>query len=295
MVQAFTFRGATEMQTLEKLSDRFWYQTPVSETDRPILGAVVGDDMTLMIDAGNSEAHAHYFLQELAKHKVPSPSMVAITHWHWDHIFGLSALKIPSIASSQTKCRMEEMVPYSWSDAELDKRVEEGIEIEFCSKAIKKEFPDHREIKIKLPAVTFDEKLEIDLGGVSCILQHVGGDHASDSIVVYVKEERILFLADCIYPCIYASKRNYTVRNTLKMLDILDAFDAETYILSHWKPITREEYLEEADLLRTLATLTEKHKGNEEAIREAYKEVGRDINEDEILETIQYFVNGFED
>jgi glyoxylase-like metal-dependent hydrolase (beta-lactamase superfamily II) len=282
------------MQTLEKLSDRFWYQTPVSETDRPILGAVVGDDMTLMIDAGNSEDHARYFLEELAKQNVTLPSMVAITHWHWDHIFGLSALRIPSIASNQTKARMEELIPYVWSDEALDKRVEEGIEIEFCSTAIKKEFSGHREIKIKLPTITFDDKIEIHLGGVTCILQYAGGDHSSDSIVVYVKEEKILFLADCIYPSIYAPKRNYTVKNTLEMLDILDAFDAETYILSHWKPITREEFLKEANLLRTVATLTEKHAGNEKAIQKAYKEIDRDIDEDELLETIQYFVNGFE-
>lgn len=55
------------LQTLEKLTNRFWYQTPVSETDRPILGAVVGNDRTLMIDAGNSEDHAQYFLEELKR------------------------------------------------------------------------------------------------------------------------------------------------------------------------------------------------------------------------------------
>ena len=34
--------------------------TPVSETDRPILGMVV-EKKTLMIDAGNSEEHAQLF------------------------------------------------------------------------------------------------------------------------------------------------------------------------------------------------------------------------------------------
>ena len=60
------------MQTIKKIGERFWYQTPVSETDRPVLGMVVGNKKTLMIDAGNSEAHAQYFLEELAKRNVPS-------------------------------------------------------------------------------------------------------------------------------------------------------------------------------------------------------------------------------
>jgi glyoxylase-like metal-dependent hydrolase (beta-lactamase superfamily II) len=282
------------LQTLERLSERFWYQTPVSETDRPILGAVVGDDMTLMIDAGNSENHAKYFLEELNKIGVPKPALAVITHWHWDHILGLTALDFPSIASRQTKGKMEELIPFSWTDAALDERVKQGIEIEFCATAIKKEFPEHRDITIKLPTITFDKKAEIDLGGVTCILQHVGGDHSTDSIVVYIKEEKILFLADCIYANMYAPKNNYTVSNTIKLLDVLDTFDAETYILSHWKPVWKSEYLQETTMLRSIANLTENYKGEKQSIIEAYKEqAGRQLNEDE-QETIQFFVNGYD-
>lgn len=55
------------MQTLEKINNRCWYQTPVSETDRPILGVVVGDNRLLMIDAVNSEAHARFSAIALEK------------------------------------------------------------------------------------------------------------------------------------------------------------------------------------------------------------------------------------
>lgn len=281
------------VQTLKKLSERFWYQTPVSETDRPILGAVVGNDLTLMIDAGNSEDHATYFLEELSKNGIPRPSLAVITHWHWDHIFGLSALDFPSISSKETKTKMKELIPFDWTDEALNDRVKKGIEIEFCAAAIKQEFQEHRDIHIKLPTVTFDKKVEIDLGGVTCILQQVGGDHSSDSIVVYIKEEKTLFLSDCIYANMYAPKNNYTVLNTLRLLDILDTFDAETYILSHWRPVTKKEYQQEVNTLRSIAKLTEKFKGKKQAITEAYIEQNsRELNEDE-LETIEFFVNGY--
>lgn len=52
--------GRGHMQTLHKIGKSFWYMTPESTTDRPILGMVVGTQKTLMIDAGNSEAHAAY-------------------------------------------------------------------------------------------------------------------------------------------------------------------------------------------------------------------------------------------
>lgn len=283
------------MQTLEKISDRFYYLTPVSETDRPILGMVVGNEKTLMIDAGNSEAHAKYFLNELSKKQLPNPNMVVLTHWHWDHIFGLSALTDTiSLSSWQTKDELEKLIPLSWSDEALDQRVTEGKEIEFCANCIKKEFVDHRNITIALPTVTFENRIEVALGGVTCILQHVGGDHASDSVVVFIKEEKILFLGDSIYPDIFSEKRNYTTERVLSLINLLETFEAETYILSHWKAISKDEFIQEMNLLTSLAKYTDECKGDSILIQKSYeKQLERELNEEE-LETIECFVNGYQ-
>ncbi|MEC1119318.1 MBL fold metallo-hydrolase [Bacillus safensis] len=282
------------MHTIKKIGQSFWYITPVSQTDRPILGMVVGNNKTLMIDAGNSEDHANYFIQRTLKHENAKPDMVVLTHWHWDHIFGLPALPDSvSIASAQTRKEMEELVPFSWSDEAIDERVREGTEIEFCAKAIKEEYQGHRDIQVVLPDVTFDRRIEIDLGGVTCIVQHVGGDHAADSVIVYVKEEKILFLGDCIYPKMYAEKVHYSVKEILRLLDELDAFDAETYIPSHQRPWTKEEFRQETDKLRMIAKFTDQCGGDKQKITKEYQHyVNRELKEDE-LDTIDYFVNGY--
>ncbi|MBE4906460.1 MBL fold metallo-hydrolase [Bacillus luteolus] len=282
------------MQELKRIGSSFWYMTPVSETDRPILGMVVGKDRTLMIDAGNSESHANLFLEMLKKHNLSRPDLMVITHWHWDHIFGLSALKnVLSISSSETKKEIEKMTSYKWTDKALDERVKEGVEIDFCATCIKKEFGDQRNIHIQLPSLTFDKQLEINLGNVTCLVKHVGGDHSQDSVVVYIKEEKILFLSDCIYPDIYSSKRNYTTGRTLALIEELEKFDAQIYILSHWKPISRDEFLKEVQMLKTIGIYTEKYKGDREKIKLEYKQsLDRELNEDE-LETVEYFANGY--
>jgi glyoxylase-like metal-dependent hydrolase (beta-lactamase superfamily II) len=282
------------LHTIKKIGQSFWYITPVSQTDRPILGMVVGNNKTLMIDAGNSEDHANYFIQRTLKHENAKPDMVVLTHWHWDHIFGLPALPDSvSIASAQTRKEMEELVPFSWSDEAIDERVREGTEIEFCAKAIKEEYQGHRDIQVVLPDVTFDRRIEIDLGGVTCIVQHVGGDHAADSVIVYVKEEKILFLGDCIYPKMYAEKVHYSVKEILRLLDELDAFDAETYIPSHQRPWTKEEFRQETDKLRMIAKFTDQCGGDKQKITKEYQHyVNRELKEDE-LDTIDYFVNGY--
>ncbi|MGD7061610.1 MBL fold metallo-hydrolase [Bacillus altitudinis] len=280
--------------TIKKIGKTFSYITPVSLTDRPILGMVVGNNKTLMIDAGNSVDHAKYFIQKTLEHENATPDMVVLTHWHWDHIFGLPALPHSvSIASAKTRKEMEKLLPFSWSDEAIDERVREGTEIEFCAKAIKEEYKNHREIQVVLPDVTFDRRMEIDLGGVTCVVQHVGGDHAADSVIVYVKEEKILFLADCIYPKMYAEKVHYTVKEILRLLDELDVFDADTYIPSHQRPWTKEEFRQERDKLRMIAKYTDLCGGDQERIKSEYQtHVNRELKEDE-LETIAYFVNGY--
>ncbi|NDI36908.1 MBL fold metallo-hydrolase [Chengkuizengella sediminis] len=283
------------VQKIKKIGKRFYYMTPVSETDRPILGMVVGDNKTLMIDAGNSEEHAQYFLDELSKKQVSKPNIVALTHWHWDHIFGLSSLtNAISISYKETKEEMEKLTLLSWSDEAIDERVKEGTEIEFCANAIKKEFVNHRDITITLPTMTFENKLEIDLSGVTCVLQHVGGDHAADSVVVFIKEEKVLFLGDCIYPDIFSKETNYTIKRTLALLEVLETFEAETYVYSHGTAISKKEFSQEVSLLRSLAKYTDLYKGDKNSIQDAYtKQVERALSEEE-LETMEFFVNGYQ-
>jgi glyoxylase-like metal-dependent hydrolase (beta-lactamase superfamily II) len=281
-------------QELILWSDRISYLTPVGPTDRPILMAVSGDRHTLMIDAGNSAAHAKLFLKKLKEAGRPQPTLEAITHWHWDHIFGLEALDILSIASVDTRVEMEKLVPFEWDDQSLAERVEEGIEIQFCADAIKEEFPEQeRPIRISLPDITFKDEMTIDLGGITCVLKQVGGDHAPDSVIIYIKEERMVFLADATAPKMYAPTWRYTAQATLDMLEKIEIFDADTYIISHWKPITREEYQAEADLLRTLSHLAAAYGGNQEKMEKGLEaSYGRELTNEE-QETLLYFVNGF--
>ncbi|MGA9231631.1 MAG: MBL fold metallo-hydrolase, partial [Exiguobacterium oxidotolerans] len=104
------------MQQFNQLTDRVWYQTPVSETDRPILGLIVGAKRSLMIDAGNSSQHAALFLEEVERHGLKKPDLLALTNWHWDHIFGLKEMNVPSIATKRTVARIEQMLDYDWTD-----------------------------------------------------------------------------------------------------------------------------------------------------------------------------------
>ena len=283
------------MQTLERHSERIWYMTPVEETDRPILGAVVGDTHTLMIDAGNSEEHARLFVRELEGHGVKRPSIIALTHWHWDHIFGLSALSdMISISCEETRTEMLKLRSYSWDDDALKARVQQGLEIEFCATAIQKEFGANRSIHITLPTLTFKDELTIDLGGVHAVMKHVGGDHAADSVVVYIPEEKVLFLGDALYANLYAPSWRMTPERTMHLIGQLDAFEAEYYVWSHGGVVPQDQFEKDCDTLRRMSFIALNFPGNiVEMIAEYERLVKRPVNEEE-QELITFFVNGLE-
>lgn len=279
---------------LQRLTDHILYLPANNEFDRPILGAIYGKDRTLLMDAGNSPAHASLLLDQIAMLDLPQPELLALTHWHWDHVFGMNHINLPAIAHRETHAALSQLVGLEWTDQALDKRVQEGSEIEFCATYIKKEYEPgiRNQIQITLPHILFDTKVEVDLGGITCVIEHVGGDHAADSSVIYVKEEKTLFLGDCLGSEIYCKERNYVPENFLALLDKIERYDVEWYIESHWKPLSRQQFQSEMAEMREIALLTLNTKGDREAIIHQFAEkYARELTKDD-LTVIDYFITG---
>lgn len=295
--------------TTHQLTDHISYLSANHETDRPGLAAIRGNRSTLLVDAGNSPAHAQLLLELIenkrAKNissnntsinttKTPThPTFVVLTHWHWDHIFGMQALNMPVIAQQHTDTMIRELMTYDWTDEALDQRVDQGIEVTFCSDMIKKEFAYNREeIQLIPPHIIFQDKLTLDLGGLTCHIDRVGGDHTQDSTVVYVEEEKTLFLGDCLAPDLYVPDWTFTVEGVLKLVTKLSAYDAEIIVESHSEPVDKKTFAQQLEDLRQTALAVEKCGSDKEQVHATLQHtLGRTLQEED-LETIQFFING---
>jgi glyoxylase-like metal-dependent hydrolase (beta-lactamase superfamily II) len=250
-----------------QLSNHIWALPPDPATDRPVLGAVIGQQATLVIDAGNSPAHAQLLLAGLAQVASAPLCAVVLTHWHWDHVFGASAWAAPLVAHAETKRRIEALATLAWDDAALDQRVADGTEIAFCRDMFKAEWPDRTQLHIRPPDVSFDSGLEFDLGGVMCQARHVGGDHSADSTVVYIPEDGVVFLGDCLCEDLYHQPPNYTVGKLFPLLDTVLSFDAKAYVPAHDPaPMSRAEMTALAERLKFIGRLVERLGGRREDI-----------------------------
>ena len=272
------------LTSLNRISEHVYWSSPDSTTDRPVLGAIAGRQATLMVDAGNSPAHAGLFLDGLATLGLAHPKYLLLTHWHWDHVFGASAVDSTVFASEETGRVIAEMAGLDWSDEALDRRVAAGTEIEFCRDMIKAELPDRADLQLRLVDVAFARRLEINLGGVSCLVKFVGGDHAADASVVYIPADKILFLSDCLYEDLYHGPAHYTTRKLFPLIDELMSFDAEQYIWGHNpEPTPKAEMATFVAALKTIGRLVERIGDKRDRIlQELPGELNQEMDDDHI-------------
>ena len=222
---------------------------------------------------------------QASRHGLPAPRLVAITHWHWDHIFGAAALDVPAIASRETRRVARVLAGLRWDDESLDRRVEAGEEIAFCRDMIKAELPDRSGLEVRPPEIGFDGEIEVDLGGALCRLIHVGGDHSPDGIVVHAPAERVVFLGDAIYDDLYHGPRRLTAGRIFPLLDRLLALDADHYVGGHDpEPLTRAALAAEAADLRAIWAAVARIGDDREALLAALPEaLGAPPNEGHVM------------
>jgi len=280
---------------LQQITDHIYTTPPIEATDRPLLGVVIGEKSTLMVDAGNSPDHANQFLKLLKQYGLKAPDYLVLTHWHWDHVFGANTINATLIAQDETTRKLQEMGRLSWKDKALDQRVEEGAEIEFCSSHMKIELSDRQraQIKIKIPEVSFEKHLTLDLGNLTAQIIHVGGDHSADSSIVFIPEEKVVFMGDCIYDTIYETPRRYTPRKIFPLLEKLLSLNAAFYFDGHsGQPMSFPDLETFTNYLRTISRLVSENAEDLASLQtKLSKALARELNEED-QEYIENFFNG---
>ncbi len=103
---------------LKQLTKNIHY-LPFGDNDRPTLAAISGSRYTLIVDSGNTPNHATLFLSLLSEYSLSPIRYVVLTHWHWDHSFGLSTMNYISKAHRLTAKNLLELSQLEWNDSAL--------------------------------------------------------------------------------------------------------------------------------------------------------------------------------
>ena len=222
---------------LKKLSEHIWYMPFEEERDRPNLGYIMGSNRSLAIDAGHSEAHIAEFYDLIRKEGLPLPSLTVLTHGHWDHTFAMHAVNGLTLANKRTNEHL----------LECRKKIEENGPEAFLkiSESIRKEYEGGREMIVVPADIVFEGDIAIDLGGCTVRFLQTIAPHTDDSTLVYVCEDKTLFVGDAT--CSEWPNGPKNMDRAKELADKIRSTGAVTCVEGHWQPVETEDTL--GDLL----------------------------------------------
>jgi len=124
-------------------------------------------------------------LLDLVRRKSRSKVLYVInTHSHSDHVYGNYLFEGAEVIAHEL-CRQT-----------LQKHGEEGLN------EAKERILELAEVQLRLPSITFTKELTLRLGNKTLRLMHRPGN-TPDSIVVYIREDKVLFAGDTVMPVPY--------------------------------------------------------------------------------------------
>jgi cyclase len=147
-------------------------------------GAVVTTEGTVVIDTLPFPRETREMIDFLRSESKRGIRYVINTHHHADHVYGNYLFEEADIIAGE-KCR--EVMRKSG-----EKNLAEA----------KVQTPELAEVSLRLPNITFPEKLTINLGDRVMRLMPLLG-HSQDGIGVYIEGDKILFAGDAVMPLPY--------------------------------------------------------------------------------------------
>ena len=224
-------------QQLEKLSEHVWLFPFDSPKDRPNLGYIRGQNIAMAIDAGHSSSHVDDFYSSLEKEGLPLPDLTVITHWHWDHTFGMHAVHGKTLVRPETNSKLRRIQSNMDSDSAWKTRFLTS------DPSIRKEYAGG----VPLIVVPGDEEVDrdrvIDLGGVTAEILYAESPHTGDALLIYVPEDKALFIGDAQLGEFPSWRMDFGKLSLLA--DKIRGIDAEIIIDGHWRPYSKKEFLAE--------------------------------------------------
>lgn len=226
---------------LKRLNENIWLMPYEEERDRPNLCYVKGDRLSLAVDAGHSAAHVGEFYALLEKENLPLPDITVLTHWHWDHTFGMHAVHGLTLANERTNRYLAE-----WKD-----KIEKNGPGEFLAihESIRKEYPAGTEVTVRTADMVFSGEMTLDLGGCTVKVLQAEAPHTDDSTLVYVENDRVLFVGDSTCHDFFTGIKRADL--CAKMADTIRKINPAVILEGHWIPVPMEDTLE--DLMTNLS------------------------------------------
>jgi glyoxylase-like metal-dependent hydrolase (beta-lactamase superfamily II) len=200
-------------------------------------GLIVGEGRSLLVDTLFDLKLTASMLEAMAPHTASAPvSSLVNTHANGDHCYGNSEVvaawpSVEIVSSTATAEEMPEVPP-----AMLDALNQDPGDVGDLFRSFFGDF-DFGGIELKLPTRTFDDRLEMEIGGRAVELIEVGPAHTAGDTIVHVPDSKTVFTGDILFiggtPIVWAGP----LSNWVAACDLMLSIDVETVVPGHG-PVT---------------------------------------------------------
>lgn len=223
------------MADIEMISSHVFIYPFEEERDRPNIGYIKGDKLNLAIEAGHSRNHVKDFYSALNKVNLPLPDLTVVTHWHWDHTFGMHAVHGLTIAEERTNQYLQYQQNLAYEGLSYQQKM---MTMDPC---IQKEYED--QTMTVVPAdIVFHDHLTLNLGGLHLEVFHIPSPHTDDGTAILIKEEKVLFIGDAVSGSYPDYDHPYPFK-TAQLKQCLEQLDFTICVGGHWAPESKEDLL----------------------------------------------------
>ena len=226
---------------LQQLTERVWYLPHDEPSDRPVLTYIEGDQLSVAVDAGASPAHVREFYTAITDRGMSIPTITILTHWHWDHSFGLCAVNGFTMGSKKTDLRLREMSTWQWTPEAMARRLMTGEEIPFCHEHICLEYRRPEWIEIQHPDIVLEGEETMEIGGVLVACETCDSPHSRDALLVSADD--CLIIGDAGYEDFYELDRQYDRGRLAAFIEKLKGRPERWLIAGHEAPLRREDFV----------------------------------------------------
>ena len=227
---------------------------------------LVTNEGVLVVDSGTSPEAGKLVMDEIAKKTGQPVKYLVLTHYHGDHTFGLQAFPAATVVVSQQNTadnmrslnapriqgmlekRMPEMIAAQKLKVE-QLRNEKGKDLkqeEGRLQDLEARLGELKEFRFVFPAVTFQTKLTVSLGGQEVEVVHFGRGHTDGDALVLFHGLKAVHMGDLFFngslPYIGAEAGADTA-NWLATLQRASGWDIEKFIPGHG-PVSDKEGLQ---------------------------------------------------
>jgi glyoxylase-like metal-dependent hydrolase (beta-lactamase superfamily II) len=211
-----------------EIGDRIWIRR-WAFLDQTI-GAVAGHARVAVIDTRSTIRQGRELLAEV-RQITPLPHVVVNTHHHWDHTLGNAAFR-PCEAWGHERCAAALRAGGRDQVARALARAPEFAD-------------DLVETTVDPPEWTFASGVDLDLGGRTLLLRHLGRGHTDNDVVIAVPSAGVVFAGDLVEegaPPSFGDAFPLEWPATLaNMLDLAD--EGAAFVPGHGEPIDAESVL----------------------------------------------------